>query len=603
MNAKNSTSIKSGMLRVALAQINVSVGDLPGNTKKIIDSIQWARSCAADVIVLPELALTGYPPEDLLLRPQFVADNQLYLAKIIPTTRDIIAVVGFVEQIESKLYNAAAIVQNQNFIFSYHKAALPNYGVFDEERYFEPGLGAPIASIGCAGIAVNICEDIWVENSVAQTQALAGNAKVLINISASPFHAGKEHMRDELLARLSWQNRAFFVYVNLVGGQDELVFDGGSAIYDPFGKSLFAGALFSEQLSCWDLDLAMVERARAKDSDWQKLKAGHRSRFQLQLLELSPIIERPKNPPAPVPNRPETSAEAVIYQALVLGLQDYVHKNGFNKVVLGLSGGIDSAMVAAVAVDALGSENVVTVTMPSRYSSAGSVSDSELLAHNLNIRLLNIAIEPAFVVFKNMLADVFQNQPEDITEENLQARIRANLLMALSNKFNWLVLTTGNKSEISVGYCTIYGDMAGGFSVLKDVPKTLVYRLAEYRNQKAGYDLIPYAIIDKVPSAELRPNQTDQDSLPPYEVLDQIIEAYIQNEKSVAEIIAGGFDPALVHKIIRLIDSSEYKRRQAAPGVKITPRAFGKDRRMPITNRYIFAESSRFRVDESKNSA
>ena len=563
-------------LRLAMAQINVVVGDVDGNARKILEWIDRARDVDADVVTFPELALTGYPPEDLLLKPQFIDANLSALDKIVSRTRDITAIIGFVDR-KDDIFNAAAIAQNGKLVTTYHKIYLPNYGVFDEFRYFQPGSRYPVLEMDRATIGVSICEDIWYPDGPVFLQALSGGAEVIINISSSPYHAGKRRWRERMLATRASDNTVIVAYNNLVGGQDELVFDGDSLVFNENGEIIARGKQFEEDLIVADLDVESVFRKRLHDPRrrQQKLDAT-------QTAEIFPITSRarkhaarPESPlPAPLPE------DAEIYRALVVGTRDYVIKNGFKKVVLGLSGGIDSALTACVAVDALGSDNVAGVLMPSEFSSRGSIEDSEQLGKNLGMELLTISITDVLLSFTSALKAGFKSAMPDVTEENLQARIRGNYLMALSNKFGWLVLSTGNKSEVSTGYCTLYGDMAGGFAILKDVMKTTVYRLAEYCGR------IPRPIIDKPPSAELRPNQLDTDSLPPYEVLDPILKAYVEEDHSFSEIVDMGFDEQLVRRVIRLVDTNEYKRRQAAPGVKITPRAFGRDRRMPITNRF-----------------
>jgi NAD+ synthase (glutamine-hydrolysing) len=573
-------------MRVALAQINVIVGDLEGNQKKIIEQLRTARQANVDIIAFPELCISGYPPEDLLLRSQFIHDNQLILNELVRETEGLTAIVGFVDNQNHIIYNAAAVLHDGHKAAIYHKINLPNYGVFDEKRYFKPGNEAVVLLRSGTAIGISICEDIWIAGGVIETEALQGDAAVLINISSSPFHAGKGGEREKLIASAAQRNFAFVIYVNLVGGQDELVFDGRSMVASPTGDLLAQAAAFDEELLILDLDLDEIPMVRFSNPKFHRVKEKFSAPYQLRVNSLEPIEETEKTAIHHNVPSPSLSTEAEIYKALLVGIQDYVHKNGFEKVAFGLSGGIDSALTAVVAVDALSKENVISVAMPSQYSSEGSIIDARRLAENLGIEFQVIPIESIYESYKTLLAEQFADLEEDVTEENIQARIRGNILMALANKFGYLVLATGNKSEVSVGYCTIYGDMVGGFSVLKDVPKTMVYRLAEYRNAKAGFDLIPRTTIEKVPSAELRPNQLDQDSLPPYDVLDSIIEAYVEKDLSLREIVALGFEEETVLEVIALIDRNEYKRRQAAPGIKITPRAFGKDRRMPITNRY-----------------
>lgn len=566
-------------LRLAMAQINVVVGDISGNAKKIAAWMDRAVDLQADVVTFPELALTGYPPEDLLLKPQFVEANLAALAELAGNACDITAVIGFVDR-KDDIFNAAAVVQGGRIATVYHKMFLPNYGVFDEFRYFQAGRSAPVVRIGDATVGISICEDIWYPDGPFLHQSASGGADVLINISSSPYHAGKRQWRERMLETRAGDNTVIVAYNNLVGGQDELVFDGGSLVLNERGEILARGRQFEEDMIVVDLDIESVFRQRLRDPRRRQqdtVTSGPVAEFPFSRqvrnrapLELSEVV--------PLPDVAE------IYQALVLGTRDYVRKNGFQKTVLGLSGGIDSALTACVAVDALGPENVVGVLMPSEFSSQGSLDDSEQLGKNLGIELLTIPINEVFSTYLNSLRAAFKDSEPNVAEENLQARIRGNFLMALSNKFGWIVLSTGNKSEISTGYCTLYGDMAGGFAVLKDVMKTTVYKLAEFCNAHA--ERIPRATIEKPPSAELRPNQRDSDSLPPYDVLDPILKAYVEEDRSLADIVTMGFEGKTVQRVLRLVDASEYKRRQAAPGVKITPRAFGRDRRMPITNRF-----------------
>jgi NAD+ synthase (glutamine-hydrolysing) len=576
-----------GSLRVALAQSNFTVGDLAGNAAKIIASIEEARSRSAQVVVFPELAVTGYPPEDLLLKPAFVAENVAQLRTIVPHTRGLVAVIGFVDAAED-IFNAAAVLADGEWVGTYRKRYLPNYGVFDEDRYFMTGDEAPVFCFDSMPIGINICEDIWYPVGPATLQSLAG-ARLILNLNASPYHRGKQSTRETMLATRAMDNDAFVAYVNLVGGQDELVFDGGSVIFDPTGRILARAPQFDEYLLVADLDLGSVFRSRLHDP----LRRKERLLSDLPAADVpivnlppipAPVVERlPLGEPAITPLLPPVEE---VYRALIVGTRDYVRKNGFKNVVLTVSGGIDSALVAAIAADALGADAVTGISMPSRYSSAGSKDDARDLAERLGIHYLMIPIEAMHTAALELLAPVFAGTAPGVAEENLQARIRGNLLMAISNKFGALVLTTGNKSEMAVGYATIYGDMAGGFAVIKDVPKLLVYALARWRNEQAGGPVIPEATIEKPPSAELRPDQKDTDSLPPYEILDPILQAYVEEDHSAAERVAAGADPALVKRVIRMVDLNEYKRRQAAPGVKITARAFGRDRRLPITNRY-----------------
>jgi NAD+ synthase (glutamine-hydrolysing) len=572
-------------LRLAMAQINTTVGDFSGNTKKILKSIAKARVLGVDLLTFPELAISGYPPEDLLFKPQFIEENAKALQTVIDNSSGITVIIGFIDAKEYA-FNAAAVIHDGKLVDVYHKIFLPNYGVFDEKRYFRPGSETPIYIINGTGVGVNICEDIWYESGPAMAQAYAG-AEVIVNISSSPYNLGKGVSRERMLAARASDNVAIIAYNNMVGGQDELVFDGQSLVLNEKGQVIARGKQFAEDMIVADLDVESVYRTRIHDPRWRKAGTASEEAVcpSIKIL-VSAVPAEGDKPVLPKRKVGERGMPGEVYDALVLGTHDYINKNGFRKVVVGLSGGVDSSMVAAVAVDALGSDAVVGVAMPSRYSSPGSLSDAKLLAKNLGIKLLNISIEKVFQAYLDTLAAPFRGMKPNSSEENIQARIRGNFLMALSNKFGWLVLTTGNKSEYATGYTTLYGDMAGGFAVLKDVPKTLVYELAGYRNLQAGYDLIPQTVIDKPPSAELRPDQKDTDSLPPYEVLDPILTAYVEEDKSVEQIIASGMDAGAVKKAARLVDGSEYKRRQAPPGIKITLRAFGRDRRLPITNRF-----------------
>ncbi len=569
-------------LRLALAQKNATVGDLKGNVAKVLETVAEARKFQADIVVFPEIFLTGYPPEDLLLHPAFVSDNLKVLKELAKKIDGIVAVVGFVDRdAQGCLYNAAAVIAHQKILGVVHKICLPNYGVFDEKRYFVTGDKPAILALGEIPIGINICEDIWVGDGPVGTQARKGGAKLLINISASPFHSGKVGLREKILRGHAKKHRLYIVYCNLVGGQDELVFDGSSMVMDPRGRFLGMAESCEEDLLVVDIP---VEKLKGKGK-W-KVESGKWKKQKIQVIRMPQFVLQPKDRKIPQKSISPPERLEEIYQALVLGTRDYVRKNGFEKVVIGLSGGIDSALTAVIAVDALGKENVIGVTMPSLFSSEGTKSDAKVVAENLGAMFFNIPIHSIFQSYLETLKPAFEGMKADITEENLQARIRGNILMALSNKFRWLVLTTGNKSELSTGYCTLYGDMSGGFALLKDVPKTLVYELSEYRNKRGTPPVIPQSTIKRAPTAELRPNQTDQDTLPPYSLLDQIIEEYVEKDKSLSEITRKIGEQELIRKVVRMIDINEYKRRQAAPGIKITPRAFGKDRRFPITNRY-----------------
>jgi NAD+ synthase (glutamine-hydrolysing) len=579
------STLDMSTIRIALAQINTTVGDFAGNTAKIISSIEQAKRAGADIVAVPELALTGYPPEDLLLKPQFIAANRKALDEVMAASKGIISIVGFVDR-TTDIHNAAAVICDGDLKAVYRKNFLPNYSVFDEYRYFDAGQTAPIFAYGEVLFGVNICEDIWYPGGPTQVQALAG-AQIIINISASPYHAGKGKDRERMLATRAEDNAVALAYVNLVGGQDELVFDGQSLVINERGQIIARGKLFEEDLIVTDINSDRVFNERLHDPRRRQERIDIASQgisveqvvLRDRLFETQkPIFE---NQQAEAPAYPDE-----VYKALVVGTRDYVLKNGFKSVVIGLSGGVDSALVACVAVDALGAENVTCVFMPTRYSSNESARDAEQLAKNLGVAYHIIPIEDAFNQYLTMLDPVFAGTPMGVAEENIQARVRGNILMAVSNKFGSMVLTTGNKSEVSVGYCTLYGDMCGGFAVIKDVPKMLVYELCRYLNQRDGKELIPEYIITRPPSAELREDQKDSDSLPPYEVLDAILDFYVEQDLSIESIIAEGFDEATVRRIAWLVDLNEYKRRQAAPGVKITPRAFGRDRRMPITNKF-----------------
>ncbi len=570
-------------LRVALAQVNTTVGDLDGNAAKVLDYAARARDLGADLVAFPELTITGYPPEDLLLRHKFIDDNRKALDHIASEMRGIAAVVGFVDS-NDDIYNAAAVIHEGRVAGVFHKQFLPNYGVFDEVRYFRAGDRAQVYDIAGAKVGVNVCEDIWYPEGPTQAQALGG-AEVIVNINGSPFNRGKALFRQRMLSTRASDNAVYVCYVNLVGGQDELVFDGNSMVFDQDGDLVAHAPSFEEHLLVVDLNLESLYLARLHDPRRrsEKLRESMRPVDRVFLSD-APATEKPPLGPAMAPFLDE---EVEVYRALVTGTRDYVHKNGFETVIVGVSGGIDSSLVATIATDALGPEHVIAISNPSRYSSEGSIADAKALAANLGIQLIIIPIEPAHAAYLEMLDPVFAGTEPGVAEENVQSRIRGNVWMALSNKFGWQpVLTCGNKSEIATGYATLYGDMAGGFAVIKDVPKTLVCRLARHRNAAAGRDLIPESVIAKPPSAELRPGQLDTDTLPAYEVLDPILEAYVEQDRSPEEIVAMGFDPAVVTRVLNMVDRNEYKRRQAPPGIKITARAFGRDRRLPITNRY-----------------
>jgi NAD+ synthase (glutamine-hydrolysing) len=585
------------LFRIAMVQMNPTVGDVEGNVRQIRSWMREAQKAKADLVAFPELAITGYPPEDLLLKPQFLDENRRALEEVIGHCKNVTAVIGYVAKGElSKervdrpmvvsaggydLFNAAAIIADQRLVTTYCKWYLPNYGVFDESRYFHSGHRVPLLLINGTCVGVNICEDIWLPKGPTKVQAAAG-AEMIVNINASPFHVGKSRTREQMLATRAKANGVIVTYTNMVGGQDELVFDGNSVIVNQDGDVMMRGKAFQEDLLIADLDMDTVarsplarKRAYTRNASAvvdrviisKSYRARTRSRHVPKIVSaLDPLTE--------------------VYQALVMGVHDYVAKNGFTRVVIGLSGGIDSALTAVIAVDALGAENVLGLFMPSPYTSRTSREDVAELARRLGVQVNTVSITRIFQSYLRSMADLFKGRRSDTTEENLQARIRGNLLMAVSNKFGHLVLTTGNKSEMSVGYATLYGDMAGGFAEIKDVPKTMVYQLTVRRNAMEDTPVIPQRILDRPPTAELKPDQTDQDTLPPYDVLDPILKAYVEEDRAPDDIVALGFDPKTVAQVIGLVDRSEYKRRQAPIGIKITHRAFGKDRRMPITNGY-----------------
>jgi NAD+ synthase (glutamine-hydrolysing) len=568
-------------LRLALAQVDVRVGDLEGNARIVRDRIAAARDADAELVLFPELVLTGYPPEDLLLKEHFLQAAQEALADVAADTHGIVALVGFPERVED-VYNALAVIADGEVRAIYRKLRLPNYGVFDEQRYFQAGDQAVVVDFGSARIGLSVCEDIWLPGSPANEEALAG-ATLLVNASASPYFAGKGVQREAMLKQRARDNLCAVAFCNLVGGQDELVFDGHSLVLDHEGTVLARAPQFAESLTLCTVDLQGAATARLRDT---RLRPPVRQ--VLPEVRRAATLERPDDDVGTLGGDVTRvlEPEAEVYAALCLGVRDYVEKNGFRHVVLGLSGGIDSTLVALVAVDALGADRVTCVVMPSRYSSEGTQSDARDLAASLGVQCLDVPIAPAMDVYEGMLAPIFGDREPDITEENLQARIRGNLLMALSNKFGWLVLTTGNKSENAVGYSTLYGDSAGGFAVIKDVPKTLVYRLVDFRNARDEEHPVPRSIVDRPPSAELRPDQVDADSLPDYDTLDAILQAYIEEDAGREQLALAGLPEEAVERVFALVDRNEYKRRQAPPGIKITPRAFGRDRRMPITNGY-----------------
>jgi NAD+ synthase (glutamine-hydrolysing) len=568
-------------MRLALAQINSVVGDVDGNAAKVVEWLERARDANADLVLFPELVVTGYPPEDLLLRPGFVRASRRAIDGIAKATHGITVLVG-APHLDADLYNACFVLAHGEVRCVYRKRYLPNYGVFDEDRYFAAGRDLILLRFGDVIVGPTICEDVWQPGPPATDLALAG-AQLVANISASPFHVGKDREREEMLKVRASDNSCFVALCNAVGGQDELIFDGHSVVLDDEGAVLARAAGFEEELLVVDIDPVAAVGRRLRDVRRRAL-ARDRDRIEVTDVELAPPREQSSSLSTRVADQLDDLEQ--MRAALELGLHDYVTKNGFGDVVVGLSGGIDSALTAALCVEALGPERVHGVSMPSRYSSEGTRGDAQRLAESLGIDFREITIEPMVEAYAGALAEHFSGRETDLTEENLQARIRGTLLMALSNKFGWLVIATGNKSELSVGYSTLYGDLAGGFALIKDVYKTDVFRLSKRLNERGGRELIPQSIIDRAPSAELRADQLDEDSLPPYPKLDRVLEAYVELDRSREELSQDGFDPDVVERALAMIDRAEYKRRQAPPGVKLRPKAFGRDRRTPITNRW-----------------
>lgn len=568
--------------------MNATVGDVAGNERKILDGIAAAHGQQAELVLFPELALTGYPPEDLLLKEHFLSDTRAALDRIAAATEGIVALVGFPER-DDDVYNALAVLADGAVQAIYRKNYLPNYGVFDEQRYFATGDGGALIEVRGVKIGLTVCEDIWEPGPPASDEAYAG-ASVIVNLSASPYHAGKAVERERMLIQRARDTMCVVAFCGLVGGQDELVFDGHSLVVDHRGEVLARAGQFTEELLVATVDPLAPRTYRLRDSRHRLAGRDARAVPTLARIELPEAVARDEHPLTRGPIAPLLEPTAEVYAALVCGLGDYVRKNGFDRVVLGLSGGVDSALVACIAADALGPDGVAVAVMPSPYSSEETQADARRLADNLGVERFEFNIQPAMRAYTSTLSDTFAGRKPDLTEENLQARIRGNLLMALSNKFGWLVLATGNKSEMSVGYSTLYGDLAGGFAVIKDCPKLRVYELTRYREalarESTGRELIPAMIIDRPPSAELRPDQKDEDSLPPYAVLDPILDGYVEQDLGRDQLILRGFRPEDVDHVIKLVDRAEYKRRQAPPGIKITSRAFGRDRRVPITNKY-----------------
>ena len=580
---------RTDLLRVALAQINPAVGDIRGNARKASDQIARARDEGAALVVFPELTLSGYPPEDLLLKTGFLDAARVALRELAAETREIVAIVGYPERAED-VYNTAAVLADGDVVATYRKMYLPNYGVFDEQRYFQSGAEAAIVEVNGVPIGLSICEDIWEPGPPAMSEALAG-AQVIVNLSASPYRAGYGARRERMLVQRAVDYLAAVVFVNTIGGQDELVFDGHSVAIDQDGQVLARAPQFEESLTLCSIDPRAIAAARLRDTRHRvnvRRQRGSAPVAEPAVFTLATLHTDPVNAVDVVSGElaGTLDADAEIYAALRTGLRDYVEKNGFEHVVVALSGGIDSALAALVATDALGPERVTCVSMPSPYSSVGTRADARAIAENLGVDFREIGIDEAMGAYDELLREAFEGREPDVAEENLQARIRGNVVMALSNKFGWLVIATGNKSEMSVGYATLYGDMAGGFAVLKDVYKGRVYRLVSWRNEREGRELVPASVLERPPSAELRYEQRDDESLPPYEVLDQILEGYIEEDLDAAELVHRGLPAAEVERVIRMVDRSEYKRRQAPPGIKISTKAFGRDRRLPITNRY-----------------
>jgi NAD+ synthase (glutamine-hydrolysing) len=574
----------TGTLRIALSQLDAVVGDIPGNEAKIRDGLRRARGAGAQMVLFPELAVTGYPPEDLPLQEHFLADARAAVERIAEDATGIVAIVGYPER-GLDVYNAAAVLADGGVRANYRKVHLPNYGVFDEVRYFQSGPGAAVIEVDGITVGLTICEDIWQPGIPMSLEALAG-ATVVVNISASPYVAGKGIVRERMIAQRARDHLCAVAFCGLVGGQDELIFDGHSFVVDHDGDVIARAPQFHEDLLIAEIDPQAALTARLRDT--RRRPAARALREEVPHLGSFTVRDgateapgAPRGEVTPVLDRLDE-----IYEALVLGTRDYVEKNGFRHVVIGLSGGIDSTLVALIAVDALGADKVTTVTMPSPYSSSGTLGDAHALARNLGVEILEVPIAPMMGGYDDALREPFAGREPDIAEENLQARIRGNLLMALSNKFGWLVLTTGNKSELAVGYSTLYGDSAGGFAVIKDVPKTLVYELTDLRDRRADGTLVPPEIVTRAPSAELRHDQRDEDSLPPYSILDRILEGYVEHDLGRDQLVARGLPEEDVARVIRLVDLAEYKRRQNPPGIKISAKAFGRDRRVPITNRY-----------------
>ena len=590
MTSGTVSSVSTNEIRVAAAQVNTTVGDIDGNAHLIEKWIKLSQDQQAELVAFPELTITGYPPEDLVLYDNFIAANKIALHRIAAKVENIVALVGFVDSEDGKLFNSAAVLHQGKIVTKYRKIHLPNYGVFDERRYFTPGEECPIISINGIKVGINICEDIWEPIGPAEIQS-AGGAQIIINLNSSPYELGKHRHREQIVSDLSRRNHVYTLYTNQIGGQDELVFDGGSMLVDPDGKLMGSSTRFEESLLVADIKTDPKKKSLPRQQNYRvsnKTLAQVRKSLTVEIPTTKPQTKRSKLPQLSINRLGKLES---VYRALNVGTRDYIRKTGFKKVAIAVSGGIDSALVTTIAADAIGAENVIGVALPSRYSSEGSITDAHQLCSQLNVELWTIPIEPGHTAFEEMLNDAFRGTEPGLSEENTQSRIRGNLMMSIANKFNWLVLSTGNKSEMATGYATLYGDMAGAYAVIKDVPKTLVYELCKHRNTEGPGSPIPQATIDKPPSAELRPDQLDEDSLPPYEQLDRIIHMYIEERLSPDLIIqkernigAGNDIDTVVRRIVQLIDNNEYKRRQAPPGVKITGLAFGRDRRLPIAS-------------------
>ena len=567
-------------LRLALAQVNQTVGDLDANTDRILRCISTAKSEGVDVLAFPELAITGYPPEDLLFKSQFLDEAEKCLNTIVSNTSEILVIVGVPTKTRDALFNSAAVIFQRELIARYHKIFLPNYGVFDEQRYFESGKECTIIHHNGVGIGICVCEDIWYDPSACNVYRASG-AQLVVNINGSPYHRGKGNERAELLVQRSQKNQIVVAYCNLVGGQDELVFDGQSCIYNHLGELIARSPQFQEDILIADIDFDEVKLAQnGSNETFDDFQIATPKHYWTQSISQKTNRAIKQN----IHSALDSSSE--VYSALVLGTRDYVNKIGFKGAIIGLSGGIDSALTTAIAVDALGHDKVTTIFMPSQFTSTQSETDSKKLVENLDVEMLTIPISTLYDAYLTTLSGIFTGYSQDVTEENLQARIRGNLLMALSNKFGLIVLTTGNKSEMATGYSTLYGDLAGGFAVIKDVPKLLVRELCQHLNSTAANEIIPTSIIERPPTAELRPDQKDEDSLPPYEILDAILEAYVEGHASTDSLNRNKIDAGLLKHTLTMVDRSEYKRRQSPPGIKISPRAFGRDWRLPIVNRF-----------------